>query len=510
LNDRYLCGFTADSQLDPAYDVLIIGSGIAGLYTALNLSSEKRILLLTKNTVTECNSNLAQGGIAAAMTEDDYQLHMLDTMEAGNYHNLPEAVQVIVQESRENILRLIELGVFFDRNETGELICTREGGHSKSRILHAKDATGKEIMRALSDLALRTENIKVMEYTQAIDLITDTKGCRGAVIWHQDAIRTVFAGHVVLATGGIGQLYQHTTNSLIASGDGIAMAYRAGAQISDMEFIQFHPTALYSPNYDRNFLISEAVRGEGGILRNESGVAFMEDVHPRKDLAPRDVVAREILQQMQLSGKPFVYLDVTHLDGEYIQERFPNIFERCLLEGIDITKEYIPICPVEHYLMGGVVADLSGATSLPNLYACGEVSKTGTHGANRLASNSLLEAIVFGRRIARHINAVPLQNADPFKLEIRRPLDVQDCGDCTDWVHSIQSIMTDYVWIFRNLKELKEASGELNKLVPQMTDANVVGPEYFRARNMLNVAQLVVDAAMKRHESLGSHVIEVE
>ncbi len=506
---RYLCGFEAGGQQEPGFDVIIVGSGIAGLYTALNIVPEKKILLLTKDALSENNSNLAQGGIAAAMEEDDFQLHMMDTLTAGCYHNAPEAVKIVVEEGRENILRLIELGVQFDRDDAGKLINTREGGHSRSRILHAKDATGREIIRALAEDVRKYDHITILEYSQAIDLITTDQGCQGVVVWHEDQVKTFMAGALVLATGGIGQLYQHTTNSVIASGDGIAMAYRAGVKISDMEFVQFHPTALYSPNYDRNFLISEAVRGEGGILRNEQGEAFMEHLHPLKDLAPRDIVARAILHEMEKAGKAYVYLDVTHLDQAYIQERFPNIYERCLLEGIDISKDYIPICPVEHYMMGGVESGFKGDTSLKGLYACGEVARTGLHGANRLASNSLLEAIVFAKRIATAINDT--EQSQPFDGAIKEesPL-LPEVEGVEDIIHEIQLIMTEKVFIFRESRELKEALAEMASLEALLSGHRIDSFRSVQVRNMLTVGRLIVEAALARHDSLGSHVIDAK
>lgn len=504
---RYLCGFEAGRMGKPDFDVIIVGSGIAGLYTAMNIAPDKKILILTKDVLSENNSNLAQGGIAAAMEEDDFQLHILDTLTAGCYHNAPEAVKIVVEEGRENILRLIELGVQFDRDDAGQLINTREGGHSRSRILHAKDATGREIIRALTEEVRKCKHITILEYSQAVDLISTEAGCHGVVVWHEDRVKTFTAEAVVLATGGIGQLYQHTTNSVIASGDGIAMAYRAGVRIADMEFVQFHPTALYSPNYDRNFLISEAVRGEGGILRNEQGEAFMAHVHPLKDLAPRDIVARAILHEMATAGKAYVYLDVTHLDQVYFQERFPNIYERCLLEGIDISKDYIPICPVEHYLMGGVESGFSGETSLKGLYACGEVARTGLHGANRLASNSLLEAIVFAKRIATAINLGG--NPAPFTDAVRAEApQLPEAEGVEEIIHEIQLIMTEKVFIFRESQELREALTELSALELRLHGHRVDSFRSVQVRNMLTVGRLIVEAALARHDSLGSHVID--
>lgn len=504
---RYLSHFNTREKVNVSYDVIIIGSGIAGLYTALNLEPNLNVLVVTKDTIYETNSNLAQGGIAAAMDESDYHLHIADTLKAGCYYNMNEAVKVIVEEGRENVHRLIELGVNFDKTEEGELKATREGGHSNYRVLHAKDATGREIIRALSEEVHKRANIDVMEYSFAVDIITDNNKCYGVVINKNNETTPYLSKYTVIATGGIGQLYKNSTNSFIASGDGIAMAKRAGVKITDMEFVQFHPTALYTQNKDRNFLISEALRGEGAILRNHAGVAFMEQYHELKDLAPRDIVARAIINEIGKSDKPYLYLDVTHMDEMYLKNRFPNIFNECLTYGIDITQEYIPVCPVQHYLMGGIETNLYGETNMNNLFACGESAKTGSHGANRLASNSLLEAIVFGKRIALKINR------DKSDM-VLTPLDFESENggmsgetDYTRFITDIQDMMTKKVFIYRNYDELISAKKEIETIKSELEALANMSISYFKTYNMVVIAQLVIEAALDRNQSIGSHML---
>lgn len=504
---RYLSNFELDSKTAPTYDVIIIGSGIAGLYTALNLDSSLKVLVVTKDTITETNSNLAQGGIAASMDESDYHLHLSDTMKAGCYYNLPEAVEVIVKEGKENIYRLIDLGVNFDKTDNGHLKATREGGHSNSRILHAKDATGREIIRALSEAVLKRKNVDVMEFTYAVDLLTDRGQCVGVLLQTSGQALPYLAKATVLATGGIGQLYQNSTNSIIASGDGIAMAQRAGVKITDMEFVQFHPTALYTQNKTRNFLISEAVRGEGAILRNHDGVAFMEGYHELKDLAPRDIVARAIINEIRKNGKPFIYLDVTHMDSDYIKERFPTIYNECLSHGIDITEDYIPVCPVQHYLMGGIETDLHGKTNLMRLYACGESAKTGSHGANRLASNSLLEAVVFGKRVADSIeNELDELDLHDMMLQEKHPQNAEN-EDYQLFITEIQKLMTERVFIYRNPEDLAYAKEHIRKIKQSLEVLPSSNAIFYKTYNMVLIAQLVIEAALNRHESIGSHML---
>ncbi|WP_458120572.1 L-aspartate oxidase [Paenibacillus sp. Z6-24] len=390
----------------PCYttDVLIIGSGIAGLYAAILASEHKNVLLITKNALLESNTRYAQGGIAAVISEEDSPAyHRQDTLLAGAGLCSPTAVEVLVQEGPVGVHELIRLGTAFDTAD-GELELTREGAHSHRRILHANgDSTGYEIVRALSRQAAEHDRITVWDHHFTVDLVQVEKQCTGAIVQRPDgSCIYVQAEATILCTGGSGQLYEHTTNPEVATGDGIAMAYRAGAVLRDMEFIQFHPTALCYPGAPR-FLISEAVRGEGAILRNRQGEAFMERYHPLRDLAPRDIVARAIISEMEREDSSFAYLDITHETREKLKQRFPTIYETCMKYGLDLAADWIPVAPAAHYMMGGIRTDEHGESSIPRLFACGEVSSTGIHGANRLASNSLSEAIVFGKRIVERI-----------------------------------------------------------------------------------------------------------
>ncbi len=386
-------------------DVLIIGTGIAGLFTAIEVSESKNVLLITKDKLMESNTRYAQGGIAAVMAEDDApSFHLEDTLLAGAGLCDRQAVELLVQEGPKRVQDLIRLGTAFDARD-GQLELTREGAHSHRRILHANgDSTGYEIVRALSDRVRQQPRIDVWEYHFTIELIKSDGGeCIGAIVQRPDGeVVTVYADATVLCTGGSGQLYEHTTNPAVATADGIALAYRAGAVLRDMEFIQFHPTALCQPGAPC-FLISEAVRGEGAILRNRLGEAFMERYHPLRDLAPRDIVARAIVSELEREHSDFVYLDITHEPEEQLAERFPTIYRTCLQYGINLAQDWIPVAPAAHYMMGGIRTDHHGESTLPRLFACGEVSSTGIHGANRLASNSLSEAIVYGSRIAQRI-----------------------------------------------------------------------------------------------------------
>ena len=402
-------------------DVLVIGSGIAGLFAALKIAQYADVILVTKKDKNESNTNYAQGGIASVISKDDsFERHIQDTLIAGAGLCNEKMVRILVQEGPERIKDLINLGTQFSKKE-GSLDLALEGGHSKPRIVHANDLTGKEIESALITKLNSLNNIEVIENTIAIDLITEhnikrlksttlqNRTCWGAYVLDvmNNMVIKISSRATILATGGVGQVYQHTTNPRIATGDGIAMSFRSGARLANMEFIQFHPTSLYNPSRElfgeQSFLISEAVRGFGGKLRTRSGTEFMINYDERKELAPRDIVARAIDSELKKSGEEFVYLDITHKKSDDIKNHFPNIYNHCLTLGIDITQEPIPVVPAAHYSCGGVIVDEYSRTSLNGLYACGEVAMTGVHGANRLASNSLLEAVVFADRAASDV-----------------------------------------------------------------------------------------------------------
>ena len=388
------------------FDYIIVGSGLAGLYAAYKASMKGSVAVITKSFLRESNSFNAQGGIAAVIAKDDnFESHIADTLEAGAGLCDEEAVRVLVQEGPENIRELVELDIPFDTNPEGELQITREGGHSCRRIVHCGgDATGRETTKRLGELISARDNVKIAFRTHLVDLLTEDGQVRGAIIF-DGKLKLVRCSAVVLATGGIGHVYRYTTNPRGAMGDGIAAARRAGAELALMEMVQFHPTTLISKkDSSRLFLISEAVRGEGGILKNSKGEPFMQGKHRRADLAPRDIVTREILKELKQSGEHHVFLDVSSMTREFFSQRFPTIFGRCEEEGVHLTDMQIPVRPAQHYFMGGIKTDLNGMTNIKGLYSCGESACTGIHGANRLASNSMLECLVFGRRAARHIN----------------------------------------------------------------------------------------------------------
>ncbi|MGM0379775.1 MAG: L-aspartate oxidase [Bacillota bacterium] len=487
------------------FDIIIIGTGIAGLYTALTLKDTYNIMLVTKDKIYESNSQYAQGGIAAALDESDFESHVKDTLSAGSYYNDEEAVNILVKEARENIVNLVDFGVNFDTKNDGNFLKTKEGGHSSSRILHYKDSTGKEIIRALSQKVKQKKNIHIFENTFAIDLLKSNEKVNGVVFEDKKGIFYVKSKRVVIACGGIGKLFKNSTNSLIATGDGIAMALNAGANVLDMEFIQFHPTAL-NIDESRTFLISEALRGEGAVLRNKDGNRFMEKYHELKELAPRDIVSQSIYKEMKKTDESGVYLDITHKDEDYVKNRFPGIYSHCLEHGIDITKEYIPVKPVQHYLMGGIDVDLSGQTSLKNLHACGEVARTGVHGANRLASNSLLEAIVLGNRISKDINSEVL-SFKTLNNVVYDKKDIESKNDYLDYVEKIRNIMSHSAFIVRRKKDAKNALTEINKLIINLEDIDDNSIDYFQTMNMLIVSKKILIDILDRPESLGSHKI---
>ena len=498
-----------------SYDFLVLGSGSAGLSFALRVSRRGSVALITKKERTDSNTNWAQGGIAGVMgPDDDTELHVQDTLIAGAGLCHEEAVRVLVTEGPARIRELIAFGADFNRDPGGELSLGREGGHSRRRIIHTADLTGKEVERTLIEAVRRHPNIAVFEHHYAVDLIVQDGRCCGAYVLDDATgqVEAFVAKATLLATGGAGQVYRFTTNPPIATGDGVAMAWRAGAEIADMEFIQFHPTSLFHPDA-KSFLISEAVRGEGGILRRKDGTAFMAEYDPtRKDLAPRDIVARAIDSEIKKTGDECVYLDVTHLSPEEIKSHFPTIYARCLSFGIDITTDWIPVVPAAHYSCGGVRTDLQGRTTIDRLYACGEVASTGVHGANRLASNSLLEALVFGRRAADDAgaNAVDWERCPSvadFPGAARR-IGVHDHAQVAHLRHRLQTVMQKYVGIVRTDARLQKAAAAVAALRAEAQssfDECALADDVLELRNMIEVATLIIECAQRRHESRGLH-----
>lgn len=506
--------------------VLVIGSGVAGLTCALKAAEFASVTLITKKEDTESNTNYAQGGIAAVMSADDSpDLHIQDTLVAGAGLCHREAVEMMVREGPDRVRELMAWGAHFTTEAAGEgqprLRLGREGGHTRNRIVHAADLTGREVERTLISAVQGHPNIQVFEHECAVDLIVEDRPGGRTVLGvtaldsRTGQVRVLHGDATVLATGGAGRVYLHTTNPAIATGDGVAMAYRAGARVGNMEFIQFHPTTLYHPE-GRSFLISEAVRGEGGILKLRDGTPFMDQYHEMASLAPRDIVARAIDSELKRTGDDFVLLDVTHLDPHKVREHFPNIYQRCLEFGLDITKEPIPVVPAAHYSCGGVMTDLEARTSLCRLYAVGEVACTGVHGANRLASNSLLEALVFADHAAADIQdqlaqggaLTPAVNPDSW-LEPNQP-QRQAREVSPEFVAQlrllVQTLMWSHVGIVRSDRRLKQALREVDILrlaVENLFVSSRVTPELLELRNITQVAWLIIECALRRHESRG-------
>lgn len=509
-NYRYLIDFDMNFMECVYHDVLIIGSGIAGVYTALETPSCFSAAILTKETIDISNSVLAQGGIAVSLDkEDSPELHFNDTIYAGAGLCDEEAVWVLVNQAQKNIKNILEMGVKFDMEQDREhLALSREAAHSKNRIIHAGDATGKAVCDQLVSVVKGRENVRLFERMFAIDLLVEDGECRGVLAYDEDKgkVCAFLSNIVVIATGGFGQLYANTTNPAVATGDGISLAYRAGSELMDLEFIQFHPTVLYLPE-NRNFLISEAVRGEGALLKNIHGKRFMPEYHPQNELAPRDIVSRSIFQEMKKTGADHVYLDITFRDRDYLEKRFPNIFRTCLGYGLDMSKDMIPVAPAEHYCMGGIRADISGRTNIKGLYSCGEAACNGIHGANRLASNSLLEGLVFGRIIGEEISGI-LDSEEKRKVEfllkyktdrVRKDLDRKAIK------RDIQGIMTRYVGIVRDRKGLEYAAGRMQDFREMLSGMKNEGPEDYELQNMALLASLVIESSLEREESRGAH-----
>lgn len=505
------------------FQFIVIGSGIAGLSFALKAAEIGTVAVITKRGKSESNTSWAQGGVACVTSiEDSFDLHLRDTLEAGAGLCDEEVVRTIVTEGPTRVRELMELGMHFDERDSGnghrELDLGREGGHSKRRVLHFQDSTGKEIERTLLESVARHPQIQVFENHMAVDFLTTGKlgyatqnSCVGVYVLDESTgeILTLRSDINVLATGGCGKVYLYSTNPDIATGDGVAMAWRAGATIANMEFVQFHPTCLFHPT-EKSFLVTEALRGEGGVLINARGKAFMEKYHPLKSLAPRDVVARAIDAEMKRSGEKCVFLDITQKPAEFVKERFPTIYETCLRLGIDITREPIPVVPAAHYQCGGVKTDMSGETSLRGLYAIGEVACTGLHGANRLASNSLLEALVMAHRCFE-LTQRKVRPPQDFVLPEWRPGKVTDVDELVVIYHNwdeIRRLMWDYVGIVRTDKRLQRAATRLRNLQAEIQDFYwnfTVTTDLLELRNLATVAALIVDCAQARKESRGLH-----
>lgn len=507
-------------------DFLVIGSGIAGLSFALKAAELGKVLIVTKSNEDESNTKYAQGGVAAVVDKSDsFEKHIIDTQIAGDGLCHVEIVENVVREAPARIKELIAYGTNFDKVDEEHYDLVREGGHSNHRILHYKDITGYEIERALLESVHQHPNIEILTHYFAIDLITQhhqglhvdrsTKDiqCFGiyALNTRNSTIETFLSKVTLMASGGAGHVYGSTTNPTIATGDGISMVYRAKGKVRNMEFMQFHPTSLYNPKESPSFLISEAVRGFGGVLRRVSGESFMEEYDERGSLAPRDIVARAIDNEMKKSGLDFVYLDVTHREKTDIIAHFPNIYEKCLSIGLDMTRDYIPVTPAAHYLCGGVMVDEMGRTSIQNLYACGECSSTGLHGANRLASNSLLEAVVYANRIFDHAKSVFGELSYATDIPAWDESKVQLLNEeilVTHNLREVQKLMSDYVGIVRSDFRLDRAIRRLGFLYEETEEFyknTKLSVKLCELRNVIQVAYLIVKSAMQRKESRGLH-----
>ena len=496
------------------FDVLIIGAGIAGLYTALHIDEGHSCCILTKEDTEISNSWLAQGGIAAAISPlDDPKYHFEDTMIAGAGLCDEAAVRVLVSEGPDDVRKLVDMNVPFDLDPEGDLDITREGGHHRRRIVHAGgDATGRETVKALAHLVSLRSNVTFMPHNFFVDILTDENGevtgC--AVLDSTDTLYIIDAPNIVIATGGIGQVYKVSTNPAVATGDGLMAAVRAGAQLHNMEFIQFHPTGLWSDrDENRAFLISESVRGEGGLLKNKAGERFMAGQHELAELAPRDIVARGITRELQKSGEDHVFVDITSKDRDYLENRFPTIFNECLRRGMDISETWIPVCPVQHYLIGGIQTDLNARTGVPGLYACGEAASTGVHGANRLASNSMLECLVFGRRAATDINErLASQSGETVSAlphPDRRPVVSRDFSALRK---ELQQTMNDYGGVLRNEAGMQKALARMTEIHESLLASCCPGRAYIETLNLAALSVEILRAALARKESVGAHYRE--
>lgn len=502
------------------FSAIIAGSGISGLYTALKLEQQLKlpdgILLVTKSKLEDSNSYYAQGGMVAVLKDnekDSVSLHVTDTLKAGAGLSELGTAKFVSENSDRVVHDLLKFGVEFDRNENGDFTLTKEAAHSIRRILHAGgDATGREMAIALGEKVKNNKNITVWENTAVVDLSVTNNVCSGMIVYNQETkdYTAIQAPVVILATGGIGQLYKYTTNPSVATGDGLALAYRAGAELRDMEFVQFHPTSLADDTRENRFLISEAVRGEGAKLCNISGDEFMCRYDERKELAPRDIVARAIFTEMKENGLSNVYLNATGIGKEKLLKRFPTIAKRCLESGIDITKDYIPVSPAAHYFMGGIKTNLSAQTSVKGLFAVGEVSSTGLHGANRLASNSILECVVFAYRVAEYLKESVIENKNPEVDENLVKKYEVPCNfspvNLSQMKSELKNVMWNNVGIFRDKQSLELAKNTVEKLSGQFERKDIcMNADEYEFRNMLITSMLIIKSALNRKESRGAH-----
>jgi L-aspartate oxidase len=507
---RYLVPFHPKRVPHHFADVLIIGGGIAGLRAAMEIDPRLSLLVITKDAIAQSNSAYAQGGIASVLDpEDTFANHVEDTLTAGANLCDRDVVEMVVREAPQHIRQLIEWGTNFDM-EHGELMLGREGGHSHRRIVHALgDATGHEVMRAMIQQARSKVDAQIWQNTFTIDLLTHEDRCRGALVWNAHHGRTfVWAKQTILCTGGAGQVYRETTNPEVATGDGHAIAYRAGAELRDMEFMQFHPTVLYIAGGSRS-LITEAMRGEGARLIDATGRRFMPDYDERAELAPRDVVSQAIVAQMEKTRQPSVFLDMSHLDAERVRKRFPGIARTCAEFGIDIAIDPIPVRPGAHYMIGGVTVDHQGRTTLCSLWAAGEVTGSGLHGANRLASNSLLEGLVYGAHAGVGASAAALAETDDFRaIPLENPAvePPSEPLDLVDIRNSLRSLMSRAAGVRRNGPQLADAAQTIRRWCGYVLSRQLTDPDGWELQNMLTIASLMVEAALAREESRGVHL----
>jgi L-aspartate oxidase len=510
-------------------DILVIGSGVAGLTFAIKMATKRpdlKITIVTKNNIEESNTKYAQGGIAAVwdLTKDNFEKHIADTMDAGDELNDFEIVRMVISEGPQRVKELIEWGAHFDKKNNGDMELGKEGGHSENRVLHYKDITGWEVERTLIEKLKKFENIEVFENYFALELITQhhlgkviTKitpriESYGAYVLNKNnfTTETILAKVTVLASGGSGQVYRVTTNPKVATGDGIAMVYRAKGRIANMEFVQFHPTALFDPKEESpNFLISEAVRGHGGILKNADGTEFMHKYDKRGSLAPRDIVARAIDNEMKIKGTDHVYLDVRHIEKDDFIKHFPNIYKKCMSIGVDVTKDMIPVAPACHYFCGGVVVDKNGKTSIINLFAAGEVTYSGLHGANRLASNSLLEGLVYAHNMHLEINNIIDQkeiNTEVPEWDTTGTSEPEEMILITQSLKEIREVMGSYVGIVRNNMRLQRAMNRIMLYYRETEDlykSSVLSQQLCELRNLITIGYLVTKSSQMRYESRG-------